>query len=130
MERLRNLSTPKPKPKDVKWKALEYFIMGLTYDEVSKLTGINKRTLERYGLDENWKDQRQTAKDKERQKIIAEYLKTQRQNEPPKEKPLTKKQIAQKQKERMQELDETIRENATIIKNMKKAVRQANKINK
>jgi hypothetical protein len=75
MERIRNLSAPKPKPKNMKWKALEYFIMGLTYDEASKLTGINKRTLERYGVDENWKDQRQAIQDKERQKIIADYLK-------------------------------------------------------
>ena len=125
MERLRKLTPPPPKPKDMKWKAKEYFIMGLTAQEVEKLTGINKRTLERYSQTENWSDERKAAKEKERQKIIAEYLKNQVSNEPKPDKPKTKKQIEQERKDKQAEIQKKIEKNMGIAKNMEK-VRKKN----
>lgn len=77
MENLRKLSNPTPKPKDLKGKAQEYFNLGLTAAEIEKLTGVNKRSLERYMQAEKWTEQRQKRKEKERQKWVLEYLKTQ-----------------------------------------------------
>jgi transposase-like protein len=63
-------------PKEIKQKAFDYYMMGLAAWEIEKLTGFNKRTLERYMMVERWKEKRQAAKETERQKIIKEYIKT------------------------------------------------------
>lgn len=63
------------KGSEAKERAFEFYKLGLTALEVEKLTGIPKRTLERYMMNEKWKEKRQEAKEAEKQKIIKEYLK-------------------------------------------------------
>ena len=60
-------------PKDAKEKALNYFVLGLFASDVSKLTGINQRTLERFITVEKWKEKRVARKEAEKMKIIKEY---------------------------------------------------------
>jgi hypothetical protein len=55
--------------------ALNYFTRGLTLSEIEKLTNIPKRTLEGYSMRENWKEQRDTAKQTERAKLFKEFRK-------------------------------------------------------
>lgn len=123
MDRLRNLTAKPPKPKNTKWKAKEYYIMGLTAHEVEKLTGINKRTLERYMKDEDWRHERAEHQAKERQKIIAEYLKEKEQTKPKAEQSETQKQQKNDRLERIEEMQKTVFGSHNLLKNIKKAVR-------
>ena len=73
MEKMKKVRKAR-QPKEAKTKAMEFYIMGLTALEVSTLTGIPKRTLERYMMEENWRTQRHEAKEAEKEEIVAEYL--------------------------------------------------------
>ena len=74
MENLK-IRTAKPMQDETKAKALNYYIMGLTAKDIETLTGINKRTLERYMMDEKWTAKRQAAKVAEKSAIIKAYEK-------------------------------------------------------
>jgi hypothetical protein len=72
MEKIRKAR----QPKETKSEALRFYIMGLTALEVERITGIPKRTLERYMMNENWKAQRQAIKDQNDKKVIEDFTGT------------------------------------------------------
>lgn len=71
---MENLKVRKRRtPKDAKEKAFNYFVLGLFASDVSKLTGINQRTLERFITVEKWKEKRTARKEAQNAKIIKDY---------------------------------------------------------
>jgi hypothetical protein len=61
-----------------KQNALKFYIMGLTSLEIEKLTNIPHRTLQGYMMREQWKEKRESEREKERLKIIKEYQKNEK----------------------------------------------------
>ena len=59
-----------------KEKAFQYYCIGLNSKEIGKLLDLSFRTVQNYMSKENWKERRRRIRERQRKKIIRQYLKS------------------------------------------------------